>query len=344
MFRPSTWTLTRSVTLGLLVAAAGIGGSDVSMAALTGSRFGLMLLWAIVAGAFIKFVLNEGVARWQVATGETFLQGVCHRLGPVARIVFLVYLLPWTFAVGASVMSACAGVAAAALTGEQGWAATSASDSSGLMRVLLGLGHSLAAAALVLSGGYAVFKRVMGVLTIAMVLLVVVAAVLTRPDLSAVADAIFVPRLPLDDPEGVQWTIALFGGIGGTVTMLAYGYWTNQERDSTLTSRLVLPDRPRHRLHRHGGLRHCADDRVRGCSGSPERVEPVPGRSVALGRDYRACGRVGLPCGRVVRRLRLHARGLAVHPVALRGFHFHRASWADCRGDRLSSGATRAEG
>lgn len=229
MFRPSTWTLTRSVTLGLLVAAAGIGGSDVSMAALTGSRFGLMLLWAIVAGAFIKFILNEGVVRWQIATGATFLQGACHRLGPTARIVFLVYLLPWTIAVGASLMSACAAVAAAALTGEMGWGAASISAPSGSTRVLLGLGHSLAAAALVLSGGYAAFKLVMSVLTVAMVLLVVGAALLTRPDLNAVVGAMFVPRLPLEEPEGAQWTIALFGGVGGTVTMLAYGYWMREE-------------------------------------------------------------------------------------------------------------------
>jgi Mn2+/Fe2+ NRAMP family transporter len=226
---PAIWTAIRSVTLGLLVAAAGIGGSDVSMAALTGSRFGLMLLWAIVAGACIKFVLNEGVVRWQVATGETFLEGACHRLGPAARMVFLVYLLPWTFSVGASVMSASAAVASAVLTSEKGWIASGTWEASGSMRVLLGLVHSLAAAGLVLGGGYAVFKRVMGVLTIAMVLLVVVAAVLTRPDLSAVSGAIFIPRLPLGDPEGVQWTIALVGGMGGTVTMLAYGYWMSEE-------------------------------------------------------------------------------------------------------------------
>jgi len=229
MSYPSIRTALRSVTLGLLVAAAGIGGSDVSMAALTGSRFGLMLLWAIVAGAFIKFVLNEGIARWQIATGETFLQGACHRLGPVARIVFLVYLLPWTFAVGASLMSACAAIAAAAIAGEKGWAAASLPAPSGSTRVLLGLGHSVAAAVLVFSGGYAVFKRVMGVLTVTMVLLVVVAALLTRPDLGALASAIALPRLPREDPEGMQWTIALFGGIGGTVTMLAYGYWMREE-------------------------------------------------------------------------------------------------------------------
>lgn len=233
------WTAIRSVTLGLLVAAAGIGGSDVSMAALTGSRFGLMLLWAIVAGAFFKFVLNEGVARWQIATGQTLLQGACHRLGPIARVLFLVYLLPWTFAVGASLMSACAAVATAALTEQAAWTAVDAAAPSGASRLVLGLGHSLVAAALVLSGGYAVFKRVMSILTIAMVLLVVTAAMLTRPHALAILGAIFVPRLPLDKPDGAQWTIALFGGVGGTVTMLAYGYWMRAE------SRTATPgDRP----------------------------------------------------------------------------------------------------
>lgn len=221
--------MVRSASLGLLVAATGVGGSDVSLAALTGSRFGVMLVWAIVAGAFVKYVLNEGVVRWQVATGQTFLDGACQRLGPAARIGFLVYLLVWTFAVGAAVMSACAGVATALLTPARDWAVAATAENSQSARVLLGLGHSIVAGALVLSGGYGSFKRVMGVLTVAMVILVVVAAGLTRPDVGALANAFFVPRIPLDDAQGVQWTIALFGGVGGTVTMLAYGYWMREE-------------------------------------------------------------------------------------------------------------------
>ncbi len=225
----NVWIMVRSASLGLLVAATGVGGSDVSLAALTGSRFGVMLMWAIVAGAFVKYVLNEGLVRWQVATGQTFLEGACHRLGPAARVVFLVYLLIWTFAVGASVMSACAGVASAMITPAGEWAGGAPAETSQWVKVLLGLGHSILAATLVLSGGYGEFKRVMGVLTVVMVVLVVVAAGLTRPDLGVLAGALFVPRIPLDDAQGVQWTIALFGGVGGTVTMLAYGYWMREE-------------------------------------------------------------------------------------------------------------------
>ena len=56
---------------GLVVAATGIGSGDVVSATVGGARYGVVLLWAIAAGAFFKFVLQEGIARWQLATGKT---------------------------------------------------------------------------------------------------------------------------------------------------------------------------------------------------------------------------------------------------------------------------------
>lgn len=60
---------------GLIVAAAGIGSGDVVSATVGGANYGVVLLWAIALGAFFKFVLNEGIARWQLATGQTALEG-----------------------------------------------------------------------------------------------------------------------------------------------------------------------------------------------------------------------------------------------------------------------------
>ena len=37
------------------------------------------------------------------------------------------------------------------------------------------------------------------------------------------------PSIPSADGEGVSWTMALMGGIGGTVTVLSYGYWIREE-------------------------------------------------------------------------------------------------------------------
>ncbi len=63
------------IALGLLVAATGVGAGDLITASLAGSHLGLVILWAAVAGAALKWVLNEGIARWQMATSTTILEG-----------------------------------------------------------------------------------------------------------------------------------------------------------------------------------------------------------------------------------------------------------------------------
>ena len=73
---------------GLLVAATGIGAGDLATAGFAGSSLGAAVLWTVVLGAFLKFVLNEGLARWQLATGETLLEGAVDRLGAPVKVVF----------------------------------------------------------------------------------------------------------------------------------------------------------------------------------------------------------------------------------------------------------------
>ena len=70
---------------GILVAATGVGAGDLATAAFAGSHLGVAILWVVVVGAFMKFVLNEGLARWQLATGETLLEGSMIRLGRQAQ-------------------------------------------------------------------------------------------------------------------------------------------------------------------------------------------------------------------------------------------------------------------
>ena len=61
---------------GLIVAATGIGSGDVVSATVGGAKYGVVLLWGIALGAFFKFVLSEGIARWQLATGSTVARGL----------------------------------------------------------------------------------------------------------------------------------------------------------------------------------------------------------------------------------------------------------------------------
>ena len=61
---------------GVVMAASGIGASDIVCATVGGATYGLALLWALALGAFFKFVLSEGLARWQLATKNGIRIGV----------------------------------------------------------------------------------------------------------------------------------------------------------------------------------------------------------------------------------------------------------------------------
>ena len=104
--KPSEFSFLKLAGPGLVVAATGIGSGDVVSATVGGARYGVVLLWAILAGAFFKFVLSEGIARWQLATGKTALEGWADHLPPWVTVWFGVYLVVWTVAVSAAMTNA----------------------------------------------------------------------------------------------------------------------------------------------------------------------------------------------------------------------------------------------
>src|SRR5688572_17958653 len=80
---------------GVVMAASGIGASDIISATVGGATYGLALLWALLLGAFFKFVLSEGIARWQLATGSTALEGWARHLPRGVLFGFAAYLVVW---------------------------------------------------------------------------------------------------------------------------------------------------------------------------------------------------------------------------------------------------------
>ena len=203
---------------GILVAATGVGAGDLATAAFTGTKLGVAILWAVVLGAFIKFVLNEGLTRWQLATGSTLLEGAMG-LGRVAQYGFLLYLLAWSFMVAAALMSAC-GVAAQAIL---------PMEDAVTGKIVYGIVLSLVGVILVRLGGFRLFEKVMSVCIGLMFVTVVVTAILLKPALGELIRGLVWPTILDLDGAGLSWTIALMGGVGGTVTILCYGYWIREE-------------------------------------------------------------------------------------------------------------------
>jgi Mn2+/Fe2+ NRAMP family transporter len=205
---------------GILVAATGVGAGDLSAGAFTGSKLGLAVLWAVIVGAGLKYVLNEGLARWQLVTGNTLLEGAVAHFGRPALWFFFGYLIFWSFFVAAVLMSAC-GVCAHAIF--------SIFPDAAHDKILYGLGHSALAVLLIELGGYRLFTKVMSACIAIMFVVVVATAVALTPSWSQVASGLVIPKIPQIAGEGLPWTIALMGGVGGTVTVLCYGYWIREE-------------------------------------------------------------------------------------------------------------------
>ncbi len=219
---------------GLLVAATGIGAGDLATASFAGSRLGTTVLWAALAGAFLKFVANEGLARWQLATGTTLLEGVVRHFGRLTGWFFLAYLVFWTFFVASALMSAC-GVTLHALIP----VFEDARDG----KLVFGILSSLIGVILVLRGGYTLFSKIMQVCIGFMFVTVMATAVIVWPGTGEVLHGLFVPSIP-EQEGGLSWTVALMGGIGGTVTVLCYGYWIREAgrtgKDDLRTCRIDL--------------------------------------------------------------------------------------------------------
>jgi Mn2+/Fe2+ NRAMP family transporter len=90
---PSTFgSRLRFVGPGLIIAATGVGAGDMVSSLNAGTEYGMIFLWAILVGAFIKFYLTEGIGRWYMATGQTILRG-WRSLRRFVSGFFVVYLL-----------------------------------------------------------------------------------------------------------------------------------------------------------------------------------------------------------------------------------------------------------
>ena len=198
---------------GLVVAATGIGSGDVVSATVGGARYGVVLLWAILAGAFFKFVLQEGIARWQLATGKTALEGWAEYLPAWVKWYFGIYLVIWTVAVSASLTNAT-GLGMANLTNgaiSQSWGAVA---------------HSLIGGALIWFGGYNNFEKLMKLLVGIMGFSILFCAMFTLHQPLTALQGLLIPTIPQGSGT---YVLSLIGGVGGSITMLSYNYWMREE-------------------------------------------------------------------------------------------------------------------
>ncbi|WP_190085271.1 Nramp family divalent metal transporter [Streptomyces longisporoflavus] len=206
--RKSSW---KYIGPGIVVAATGVGAGDLVATLIAGSNFGYTLLWAAVIGCVVKISLAEAAGRWHLATGRTLFDGWAS-LGRWTTWFFVVYVVIWGYVYGAAAMSS-SGLPLQALFPDvmdlKWW---------GMLTGVVGL-------VFVWFNKYAVFEKVMTVLVGIMFVVTVYLAIRVTPHLGD-AFAGLLPVLP-DEKDSVLNTLGLIGGVGGTITLAAYGYWVN---------------------------------------------------------------------------------------------------------------------
>jgi Mn2+/Fe2+ NRAMP family transporter len=197
----------RHVGPGIMAAATGVGAGDLVATMVAGSRFGYTLLWAVIVGTVFKIALAEAVGRWHLSSGSTILSG-WRVLGKWVLVYFGAYAIVWGFVYGATAMSA-SGLPLNALF---------PAVPLRVWGILCGVVGFL----LVWFGRYRLIEKVMTAFVGIMFITVVGTAILVAPNLMDAA-AGFVPTLP---SGSLVYVLGLIGGVGGTITMAAYGYWT----------------------------------------------------------------------------------------------------------------------
>jgi Mn2+/Fe2+ NRAMP family transporter len=206
--RKSSW---KYIGPGIVVAATGVGAGDLVATLVAGTNFGYTLLWAAVIGCVVKIALAEAAGRWHLATGRTLFDGWAS-IGSWTTVFFVVYAVIWGFVYGAAAMSSSGLPLQALFPGVmdlEWWAV-----STGVVGLVF-----------VWFNRYAVFEKVMTVLVGVMFLVTVYLAIRVVPNLGGLFAGL-LPVLP-DGQDSILNTLGLIGGVGGTITLAAYGYWVN---------------------------------------------------------------------------------------------------------------------
>lgn len=209
--KPPQWKV---VGPGLVVAATGVGAADLVATLVAGSKFGYTLLWVAVLGAVIKVVLVEGAGRYSLSSGRTIFEG-WRSIGRWTTWYFAPYIVIWGLVYGATAMSSTA-LPVVALFPDLSlrWTAVA---------------FGIAGLAMVWFNSYDVFEKVTVALVGVMFVSVVGAAALTLPNLGEVV----LGLRPIFPDDSVINVLGIAGGVGGTITLAAYGYWLREKGWST---------------------------------------------------------------------------------------------------------------
>lgn len=200
----------RVIGPGLVLAASGVGAGDLITSLNSGSSFGLTVAWAVLVGAFIKFIVTEAIGRWYLATGVTPLDGF-RSIGRWYMWFFFVFAIFIGFFYGGAIASASGLIVNAMAPAVPAWGAAVAVQLVGTVFVWL--------------GRYGFFEKIMAVFVGLMFVSIVGAAIAARPSFGTLLAGL-TPSF--GGTAGAFYVLGILGGVGGSISLLTYSRWASQ--------------------------------------------------------------------------------------------------------------------
>ena len=207
--------MLRLILPGLLVAATGVGAGDLITATLAGHHMGAFL-WLPLLGALLKYVLTEGIARYQLASGENLIHGWFKYLGKPFKWIFILYLFIWSYSVGGALINASSNAFLNLFPDL-------------LTKTQISFLFSALAFTLVWTARFKLFETIMMVLIGMMFISVIITSLLLLDGPGELITGLTNFKfIPFSSP----WFLSVLGGVGGTLTILCYGYWLQENHRS----------------------------------------------------------------------------------------------------------------
>ncbi len=202
-----------------------IGSGEVILATRAGAILGSGILWAVILGIFLKYVIGLAGARYTVCTGEGMVDMFDRMPGPRHWVVWVVFCAQFVAAmIAIAALANAAGVFIAGIFGSESWA----------VQVACGWAVSLFAVAVVWSGVFEVLKIVMSFFVVIIVVGTIYVAACVFPPLGDFVRSL-VPNVPVVSGWAIEqgtkpnaWAeiLPLIGwGAGGFASQVWYTYW-----------------------------------------------------------------------------------------------------------------------
>ena len=199
----------KNIGPGPLIAAAFIGPGTVTICSIAGLEFGFTLLWALVLSIFSTIVLQEMAARLGIVSKKGLSEIIRTEIKEPASKKLIMFLIISAIVVGNAAYEAgniIGGVLGLeSIFGEMNYAFLGLNIN--FYSILMGL----IAFGILFSGNYKVLEKSLIFLVMIMSLSFFITAFISGPNLSELAEGIFVPKIPNNS------TLIIIGLIGTTV-------------------------------------------------------------------------------------------------------------------------------